>query len=194
VPFRFFVVINKALMTTTENPLTKSRSWLITGGILSLFVGFLAMSFPLLFSVVLVQILAAFALASGIISLSLAIFGKHSGHRVLEGFMAVIRIAAGIALLLCIQSSVLVITLIFAIFLIIEGLFLIIGAFKLRAHAGWVWTLVSGIAALILGILVYAKWPSDSTWVLGLFFGINLIFNGSSLLALGLAAPKAAKA
>ncbi|HEY5792939.1 MAG TPA: HdeD family acid-resistance protein [Chthoniobacterales bacterium] len=177
-----------------ENPLAKSRGWLIAGGILSLFVGFSAMSFPLLFSVVLVQLLAAFALASGVISLFLAIFGKHSGHRVLEGLMALIRIAAGIALLVCIQSSVLVITLIFAIFLLVEGLFLVIGAFKLRPHGGWAWTLVSGIAALVLGAMVYSRWPSDSTWVLGLFFGINLIFNGSSLLALGFAAPKAAQA
>lgn len=183
-------------MTTlsSENPLSKSRSWLITGGVLSLFVGFSAMSFPLLFSVVIVQVLAAFIFASGIISLALAIFGKHSGHRILEAFMAVIRIAAGAALIVCIQSSVMVITLIFAIFLILEGLFLAIGAFKLRGHGGWVWTLISGIAALILGAMVYARWPSDSTWVLGLFFGINLIFSGSSLLALGLAAPKATKA
>jgi len=38
------------------------------------------------------------------------------------------------------------------------------------------------------------NWPSDSAAILGLFFGINLLFNGSSLLALGLSAPKASAA
>lgn len=189
-PCRF---TNEALMSITENPLSKSRSWLITGGVLSLFVGFLAMSFPLLFSVVLVQFLAAFILASGIISLALAIFGKHTSHRVLEALMAIIRIIAGSILLYCVASSIAIITLVFACFLIVEGLFLIIGSFRLRANAGWVWTLISGIAALVLGLMVSYRWPNDSTWVLGLFFGINLIFNGTSLLALGFAAPKAAK-
>ena len=181
------------MSTPAENPLLKSRSWLITGGILSLFVGFLAMSFPLIFSVILVQVLAAFILASGIISLALALFGKHTSHRVLEALMAIIRIAAGGALLYCMASGVAVVTLVFACFLIAEGLFLVIGSFRLRAHAGWVWTLISGIAALVLGLMVSYRWPNDSTWVLGLFFGINLIFNGSSLLALGLAAKPSAQ-
>ncbi len=180
------------------NPLSaalhQSRGWLITGGVLSLIVGFLAISFPFLFSIVLAQVLGAFALASGLIALFLTITGKHPGHRVLDAITALIRIAAGIALFVCVTSSVLVITLIFAIFLMIEGIALIIGAFQLRAHAGWIWTLISGVASLVLGGLVYAKWPSDSVWVLGLFFGINLLFNGSALLALGLSAPKPAAA
>ena len=185
------------MSTPSNSPthsLARSRGWLIAGGIGSLIVGFLAITFPLLFSILLAQVLGAFALASGLIALFLAIVGKHPGHRILDALSALIRIAAGIALFVCVTSSVVVITLIFAIFLIVEGLFLIIGSFQLRAHAGWTWTLLSGVASLVLGAMVYAKWPSDSTWVLGLFFGINLIFNASALLALGLSAPKPAAA
>lgn len=177
---------------TSSPELVQSRGWLIAGGIGSLLVGLLAISFPFFFSIVLAQLLGAFALASGLIALFLVFTGKHAGHRVLDVLTAIIRIAAGIALFVCVTSSVLVITLIFSIFLMVEGVFLIVGAFKLRAHSGWVWTLVSGIASLVLGVMVYAHWPSDSVWVLGLFFGVNLIFNGSALLALGLAAPKPA--
>ena len=83
-----------------------------------------------------------------------------------------------------------VITFIFAIFLIVEGVFLSVTAFTMRATPGWVWMLISGIASLFLGVIVYNHWPSDSTAILGLFFGINLLFNGSSLLALGLSARK----
>ena len=169
-----------------------SRGWLIAGGILSIFVGFLAMGSPLLFSIVIAQLLGAFAIVSGVISLFLALFGKEVTHRILEALFALIRIAAGLALFICVASSIAVITLIFAVFLIVEGIFLIGGAFRLRKHSGWSWTLINGIAALILGVMVYSRWPSDSTWVLGLFFGINLLFNGMSLLMLGLAAPKSA--
>lgn len=179
--------------STAGNALSKSRGWLIFGGIASIFVGFMAMSFPGIFSLAIAQLLGAFALASGLISLFLAIFGKHGTHRVLDGLSALIRIAAGIALFVCVQSSVVVITLIFAVFLIIEGIFLCFGAWQMRAHRGWVWTLVNGVAALVLGALVYARWPSDSVWVLGLFFGINLLFSGASLLALGLGAPKSSE-
>jgi len=185
-------------MTTNLSPaaaaegLSKSRGWLIAGGILSIFVGFLAMGSPLLFSIVIAQFLGAFAIVSGVISLFLALFGKEVTHRILEALFALIRIAAGLALFICVASSIAVITLIFAVFLIVEGIFLIGGAFRLRKHNGWSWTLINGIAALVLGVMVYSRWPSDSAWVLGLFFGINLLFNGMSLLMLGLAAPKSA--
>ncbi len=187
-------------MTTELTPsspshaLSQSRGWLIAGGILSIFVGFSAMGSPLIFSLVIAQFLGFVALISGIISLGLAIFGKHQGHRVMEALSGIIRIAAGVVLLNCLTSSVVVITLILAIFLIVEGVFVSAAAFSMRANAGWVWMLISGIASLVLGVMVYNRWPSDSGWVLGLFFGINLIFNGTSLLALGFAAGKPAAA
>src|SRR5262249_34702438 len=55
---------------------TKSRGWLIASAILSLLVGLVALSSPFLFSVLIVRLLGAFAFASGLISLFLAIFGK----------------------------------------------------------------------------------------------------------------------
>ena len=77
------------------NTPSHSRGWLIAGGLLSIFVGFLAMGSPLFFSVVLAQFLGIFALVSGVISLFVAIFGKQVTHRVLEGLLALIRIIAG---------------------------------------------------------------------------------------------------
>lgn len=112
----------------------------------------------------------------------------------LKGLLALIRIIAGIVLLRCIASSIAVIALILAVYLIVEGIFSIIGAFKMRQHYGWVWTLIKGIAAVVLGMMVYNRWPSNSAWVLGMLFGINSIFWGLSLLTLGSAAPKVAKA
>lgn len=169
----------------SSESLSRSRGWLMAGGILSILTGLLALIFPLFFSIFIAQFLGAFALVSGAISLFLALFGKQTTHRILDAISGLIRIAAGAALFICITSSLQVITLIFAVFLIVEGLFLSGGAFKLRQHQGWSWTLINGIAALILGVMVYSRWPSDSDWVLGLFFGINLLFSGMSLLMLG---------
>ena len=181
---------NDTSLTSAATDLSKSRGWLIAGGILSIFVGFSAIGSPLVFSLVIAQFLGVVALVSGVISLALAIFGKHKGHRVMEALSGLIRIAAGIALLNCLVTSVAIITLIFAFFLIIEGVSVSVAALTMRATPGWVWMLISGLASLILGVMVYNHWPSDSAAVLGFFFGISLLFNGSSLLALGLAAGK----
>lgn len=182
-------------MITTKPPaaleaLSKSRGWLIAGGLLSIFIGFLAVSLPLLFSVVVVQVLAIFALISGVTSLAMAIFGKHVTHRVMNIVFALLYIATGVILLACLTSGVAVITLILAVFFIVEGISATIASLKLRGHAGWVWSLLSGVAAIILGIMVYLRWPSDSYWVIGTLYGINSLFFGMSLLMLGLGARK----
>ncbi len=184
----------ESLPPTTTHDLFKSRGWLIAGGILSIFVGFMAMGSPLMFSLVVAQVLGIFALVSGCISLSLALFGKHTAHRVLDTFLSLIRIAAGVILLQCVASSVAVITLVLAIFLIVEGVSVIFGAIKMRSHKGWSWMLINGVAALLLGLMVYTRWPSDSAAVLGLLFGINSLFWGMSLMMLGFAAPQPASA
>ena len=180
--------------SSSANDLSKSRGWLIIGGILSIFVGFSAMGSPLLFSLVIARFLGLFLLVSGVISLVLAIVGKHKGHRVMEALLGVIRIAAGVLLLNCLPSSVAIITLIFAIYLVAEGVSTSLTAFRMRATPGWGWMLFSGLASFILGIMVYNRWPSGSTAILGLLFGINLLLNGTSLLALGFSARKPATA
>jgi len=180
--------------SSSANDLSKSRGWLIIGGILSIFVGFSAMGSPLLFSLVIARFLGLFLLVSGVISLVLAIVGKHKGHRVMEALLGVIRIAAGVLLLNCLPSSVAIITLIFAIYLVAEGVSTSLTALRMRATPGWGWMLFSGLASFILGIMVYNRWPSGSTAILGLLFGINLLLNGTSLLALGFSARKPATA
>src|SRR5208282_3232593 len=67
----------------------KSRGWLITGAILSILVGLLALSSPLFFSLLIVRFLGAFALASGLISLfSRNLWQKRRSSRAQRSFCA----------------------------------------------------------------------------------------------------------
>lgn len=174
------------------NLLAKSRGWLIFAGIVSIFVGFLAISAPVVFSAAIVWVIGVFAVVTGAITFVLAIAGKHQGHRILEAILAIIRIAAGAIILGCVTTGLMALTLVLAIFFMVEGFHSIVAAIQMRAHKGWVWTLISGIAALVLGLMVLNRWPSDSAAIIGLLYGINSIFWGSSVLALGFGAPKQA--
>jgi uncharacterized membrane protein HdeD (DUF308 family) len=53
-----------------------------------------------------------------------------------------------------------------------------------------VWLLLHGVVNLLLGLLIWRQWPLSGLWVIGLFIGIDLLFNGWSLVMLGLAARK----
>jgi uncharacterized membrane protein HdeD (DUF308 family) len=68
-----------------------------------------------------------------------------------------------------------------------SGVFRIVFALSER-FAGWPWVLLNGAVTLMLGFLIYKQWPASGLWVIGLFVGIELIFNGWAwvMLALGL--------
>ena len=74
-----------------------------------------------------------------------------------------------------------------AIFLIVSGLFRSVSALFLQFH-DWGWVLLNGVVTLLLGIIINRQMPEAALWVIGLFIGIEMIFNGWSwvMLAIGL--------
>jgi uncharacterized membrane protein HdeD (DUF308 family) len=48
--------------------------------------------------------------------------------------------------------------------------------------------LLSGIVTLILGAIILAGLPGTAAWALGLLVGIDMVFGGSALVAIALAA------
>lgn len=61
---------------------------------------------------------------------------------------------------------------------------------RVAAESAWIWLLLNGLAALVLGGMIYSKWASDAAWVVGLMYGIQSIFTGSAFLMLGLRTEK----
>jgi uncharacterized membrane protein HdeD (DUF308 family) len=85
--------------------------------------------------------------------------------------------------------SMVLITKFIAIFLIVVGAFRIISALVVRFQ-DWGWTLLNGGVTLLLGIIINRQLPEAALWVIGLFVGVEMLFNGWAwvMLALGLRA------
>jgi uncharacterized membrane protein HdeD (DUF308 family) len=49
----------------------------------------------------------------------------------------------------------------------------------------WGWTAFSGIVAVIVGFMLISQLPTSSLWFIGFLVGIEFIFNGIALIALG---------
>lgn len=163
---------------------------MLLGGVLSILVGFFAIGAPALFSYVITAFIGALCLVSGVIGLSQALFGKDAAHRILSTLSAVIRIAAGLALFLFTKSGMETLTLILGAVFFAEGIVCIATSLRLHANSAWIWLFLNGVVALVLGGMIYARWPVDSEWVIGLLYGIQSISSGIAMLMLGLAAGK----
>ena len=81
-------------------------------------------------------------------------------------------------------------TLLLTVFFIIDGIASIMLAMEHRRHASnaWGWLLASGIFDLLLAGFIISGFPGTAAWVVGLIVGIDLIFGGSSLVAVAMRA------
>jgi len=103
---------------------------------------------------------------------------------------AVIAIAAGVVLILWPISGTLSLTLVLIAFFAVEGIATLMYAFEHRAQLSgrWAWMLASGIVDLILAGIIFAGLPGTATWALGLLVGINMLFGGTAMIGMALAA------
>ena len=73
---------------------------------------------------------------------------------------------------------------------LVEGIATLMYAVEHRAQLSsrWGWMLMSGIVDLILAGIIFAGLPGSATWALGLLVGINMLFGGTAMIGMALAA------
>src|SRR6266446_9307652 len=172
---------------TTVGPVRKASGWSMLWGILMFICGILAISLPLASSIGIVILLAWLILFAGISHLIFAFHSHSIGGFLWQILLALIYGATAIYMLMNPLLGVLSLTLVLAVFLLVEGILEMALYFGIRRvrYSGWV--LFDGIVTLILGIFIWAQWPSSSVWVIGTLVGISLMFSGISRFMLSLA-------
>src|SRR5262245_38799233 len=155
-------------------------------GIILVLLGFLAIVVPPIASLAVAIFLGWLFLLSGIVGLITTFMMRN-----LPGFWwsllsAALAIAAGVVLLGWPVSGVLSLTLVLIVFFVIEGIASIMYALEHRNSGRWAWMLASGIIDLLLAALILAGLPGSAAWALGLLVGINMVFGGTSMIAMAL--------
>ena len=79
-----------------------------------------------------------------------------------------------------------ILTLLMAVALMVAGAFRIWSALNLRPLKGWGWIALGGVVTALAGLVIAARWPVDSLWILGLFLAADLIVQGSTMIAFSL--------
>jgi uncharacterized membrane protein HdeD (DUF308 family) len=103
---------------------------------------------------------------------------------------AVVSIVAGALLLRWPITGTVSLTLVLISFFVIEGILTIMYAIEHRAQLSsrWGWMLASGVVDLILAGIIFAGLPETAAWALGLLVGINLVFGGTAMIGMAIAA------
>lgn len=171
--------------------LTEHWGWLLALGIVQVVGGAIAIAVPALASLAAVVVFGAALLASAIFQLIHALRTRKWPGSVWYILGGLLYAAAGILVLLFPLGGILTLTAIIATVLIAEGAVRGIVANAMKPKAGWGWWLASGIASVLLGVLLFIGWPATAPWAIGLLLGINLIFSGATNASIAITSRRA---
>jgi uncharacterized membrane protein HdeD (DUF308 family) len=177
-------------MKSTATLEEKSLSWSIGISVLLVLAGLLAMAVPRAAGIAVSALFGWLLVLSGVGHLLFAFHTRSFGGVLWEFLLGVLYILAGAYLLLYPLAGLVTVTFALAIYLFAEGGLELILSFRIRPRSGWSWLLFDAIITLILAVLIWKTWPSDSEWVIGTLVGISILFSGISRLVLSLAARR----
>ena len=170
--------------------LGKNRGWAIALGSLMMLAGLVAIAMPYLASLAATLLFGWVFVAGGIIQLVHAFQTRKAGQFVWKLILALLYVFAGLVILVYPLKGLLTLTLVLGITIFVQSSMQVFMAFQLRPDPSWVWVLLSGILGIILGVFIWSKWPLDALWILGLWVGLNLAFDGLGIVMLALSASK----
>ena len=181
-----------ARLQTLGSTLREHWVMFLVEGLVLLALGFLAILIPPLATLGITILFGWLFLISGVMGLIATFYARQAPGFWWSLVSAVLGICAGLVLLVSPGSGALSLTLILIVFFVIEGVASVMYALEHRQQltGSWGWMLVSGIIDLVLAAMVFAGLPGSAAWAIGLLVGINMIFGGSALIAMALAARK----
>ncbi|QFS44759.1 HdeD family acid-resistance protein [Nostoc sphaeroides] len=158
---------------------------LISGVLLSILgvIAIAAPNFTTLFAETWIAVILIFA---GFTKIVYATQTRHEGGFIWKLLLSGLYIATGVMLFVYPFTGILTLTLLLGTFLLTEGTFELILAFKLRPQENWTWILGNGIITLVLGAMIWFQWPFNAPWLLGTLVGVSIIFTGVSRVMLSL--------
>lgn len=170
---------------TSISPNRNSNRSLIIG-VLLIVLGFAAIALPIASTIFTETWIAVILASAGVTKIVYAFQTRQDGGFIWKLLLGVLYIATGLMLFVYPRTGILTLTLLLGSFLLTEGVFELILAFRLRPQPNWTSVLVNGIITLILGAMIWFQWPFDAPWVIGTLVGVSILFSGISRVALSM--------
>ena len=166
-------------------PSGRSFGWSITLSVILILAGIAAILLPPVIGVGVTLFIGWLLIISAITHFVFAWKSHTAGSILWEALVGVVYLVAGAYLIFHPLAGLISLTLVLAIYLLVEGIFEIILAFIVVRGRGWI--LFDGIITVILSFLIWRTWPSSSVWVIGTLVGISMLFSGFSRLMYSIA-------
>jgi len=149
-----------------------------TFGVIAIILGMLAMLTPGLTGISVIFLLGVFVLVGGIVRIIWAFEAGSFGKGVLMFAIGGLTLLCGIILVANPLFASGVLTIMLALYFILDGISEIAAGVRLRPGSGWGWMLFGGIVSILLGMIIWRQFPLSGVWAIGILLGIKLFFVG----------------
>jgi len=166
--------------------LSSKWKWFVGIGVLLILLGILALSHQVMATMFSVYTLAIVLFVAGCLQIVQAFQMRIVNMALFLGGSGLLYVIAAFLMFYNPIMATAMLTLFIAIALIASGIMRLWEGFKYRHLMGSPWLMLSGLITLLLGVMIAAGWPTDTLWIIGIFLGIDLLFQGWSCLSLGL--------
>jgi uncharacterized membrane protein HdeD (DUF308 family) len=169
--------------------LRRGWGWFLALGIVLIVLGTIALTYSWLATAVAVVVLGWMLIFGGVLQAAHAFWRRKWSGFVVDLLVGLLYAVVGALIITHPVTSAVELTLIMAVLFLIAGVFRIIAAVAMPFHhRGWL--MFNGVITAALGGMIIAQWPESGFWVIGLFIGIDMIFNGWSLVMLAMTARR----
>ena len=165
--------------------LKASWEWLVAFGVISLIGGFLCFANPLAATITADYLAGFFFLVLGVAQIVQTFSVREWSGFLWNIAVGLLTLLVGAVLVANPEFGAASLTVLVGVLLFLLGGAKTAYSVNLRPFSGWVWVLVSGLLSIVLGIIIFANFPWSAVTVLGLFLGVELTFNGVTLLMTG---------
>jgi len=166
-------------------PLRAKWGWIVALGVVYVIAGFIALGSVVMATVASVLVVGIMMIVAGVAEVINAFQIKTWGKFLLWALLGVLYIVAGFLTFDNPLFAAVLLTLLLGASLVASGIMRLILAFSMKAETPWLWIALSAVITLLLGVLILARWPINSIYILGLFLGIDLIMAGAGWIGLG---------
>ncbi len=167
----------------------RNWGWFLALGIVQIVLGTIALGEVVFVTLASAVIFGWLLIIGGISSIIHAFVERQWSGFIIDLLTGLFYAVAGFMIVSNPGEAAVTLTLVISLFLMIGGVFRIAEALvSALPHRGWV--LLNGVVTLVLGFMIWRRWPSSSFWVIGLFVGIEMLLYGWSLVMLAIAAKK----
>ena len=142
-------------------------------GIVTMIFGLLSIASPMIVGFSISILVGLLVLLAGIIRMVWT-FQTSSLSNDLFGFIfGALTLLCGIALVTDPVLASGFLSIILALYFLIDGMLEIMAAFRLRPLSGWGWLLFAGSISFLLGLMIWQQYPLSGAWAIGILLGIK---------------------